>query len=287
MHIMKIKKSALNFASCIAISSLPLAALADLQSLDEASMSNVTGQAGVTIELETEIDIGAIIYTDEGSLSVNEVFIGGTNRVDLFQEGMDAANGGNPFIINATTKLDELKIDFDISADGEAQIKIFPTNFAAPVDFRITTGAWELQDSDGNATLTLLDNFAMDGIFTQMWAKIGQDDTLGEERLNLQVRMGIDDLDFDVPFLGLGIRDMRMTRSDYDDNPNLLSANAYIEANIYNGERAAGGDALAIDLVSMDADITVGAIQLGGTSIGSMKLDNLSIENSTMRIYGH
>jgi hypothetical protein len=37
-----------------------------------------------------------------------------------------------------------------------------------------------------------------------------------------------DDLDFDGPFLGLGIRDMRMTRSDYDDNPNLLSANAYI-----------------------------------------------------------
>lgn len=284
---MTIKKSALFLNLGIAMASLPLAAVADLQSLDEASMGNVTGQAGVTIELSTEIDIGAIVYTDEGSLAVNDVFIGGANRTNLFQEGVDAANGGNPFIINATTKLDEMKIDFDISAAGDAEIKIFPTNFAAPVDFRITTGAWELQDSNGDTTVTLVDNLSMDGIFTQMWATIGQDATLGKERLNLRVRVGIDDLDFDMPFLGLGIRDFRMTRSDYDDSPNLISANAYMETNIYNGERAAGGSALAVDLVSLDADITVGQIQLGGTSIGSMKIDNLSIENSTMRIYGH
>lgn len=280
---MKMKKSAL----CIAFAGVPCAVQAELQSLDEATMSNVTGQAGVTIELEAEIDIGAITYTDEGSLSVNDVYIGGANRVDLFQEGVDAANGGTPFIVNATSLIDELKIEFDITAEGEAQIKVLPTNFAAPVDFRITTGAWELQDSDGNVTVTLLDNFAMDGIFTQMWVNIGQDDTLGEERLNLRALVGIDDLDFDIPFLGVGIRDMRVTGSAYDESPNLISANASIEANIYNGERAAGGEALAVDLVSFDADVIVGGIELGGTSIGSMKIDNLSIFNSTMRIYGH
>lgn len=280
---MNMKKSALWFV----ITGLPLTAFAELQSLDEATMSNVTGQSGVTIELETEIDIGAITYTDEGSLSVNDVHIGGANRLDLFQEGADAANGGTPFIVNATTLLDELKIEFDITAEGEAQIKILPTNFAAPVDFRVTTGAWELQDSDGNATVTLLDNFAMDGFFTQMWMNIGQDDTLGKERLNLKVLVGIDDLDFDMPFIGVGIRDMRITGAAYDDAPNLISANASIEANIYNGERATGGDALAIDLVSFDADVIVGGIELGGTSIGAMKIDNLSISNSTMRIYGH
>jgi len=101
--------------------------------------------------------------------------------------------------------------------------------------------------------------------------------------------IGIDDMDFDIPFLGVGIRDFRMTRSDYDVNPNLLSANAVIETNIYNGTRADGGSALAVDLVSMDADITIGSIQLGtnGNSIGSVKFDNMTVTNSTMRIYGH
>jgi len=43
-----------------AVAALPFAAHADLRALDDSAMGNVTGQAGVTIELETEVSIGEI-----------------------------------------------------------------------------------------------------------------------------------------------------------------------------------------------------------------------------------
>jgi len=268
---------------------LPSMALAELQSLGEFEMSDVAGQAGITMEMAAKFNIGSIEYTDEGSLEINTISIGGANRDDLFQEGYMAANGGTPFIQNITDQIDDLKLDVDIDSTGEMSLKFYPVGYAAPVDFRITTEAWNVKNAQGDVTVTLVDNFKMEGIFTQLWGKLGHDDTLGADRLNLLLMIGIDDMDFDIPFLGVGIRDFRMTRSDYDDNPNLLSANAVIETNIYNGTRADGGSALAVDLVSMDADITIGSIQLGtnGNSIGSVKFDNMTVTNSTMRIYGH
>lgn len=266
---------------------LPMSALSELQSLDEYAMSTVSGQSGISIEMEAQMDIGEIIYTDEGSLAITEVFLGGADRDDLFVEGYTAANGGTPFIQNVSSLLDDLKLDIDISAEGELSLKFFPVGFAAPVDFSIRTEAWEIRDADGAPKFTLIDNFKMDGIFTQLWAKIGYDDELGTDRLNLEMMIGIDDLDFDMPALGLAIRDFRMTRSDYDDNPNLLSANAQIEADIYSGQNSQGGGALAIDNIGMNADITVGSIQVGGRSIGSMKVDNLNMVGGSLKIYGH
>ena len=99
--------------------------------------------------------------------------------------------------------------------------------------------------------------------------------------------IGIDDLDFDMPALGLAIRDFRMTRSDYDDNPNLLSANAQIEADIYSGQNSAGGGALAIDNIGIDADISIGQIQLSGQSIGSVMVDDLHMVGGSLKVYGH
>ena len=266
---------------------LPSLALGELRSLDESSMAMVSGQSGITVEFDAQIDIGEIVYTDEGSLAVTEIFLGGANRDDLFVEGYVAANGGTPFIQNVTSNFDDVKLDIDISSDGELNLRFFPLSYAAPVDFSVRTGAWELRDANGDPTVTLVDNFSMDAIFTQLWAKIGYDSELGTDRLNMEMRIGIDDLDLEMPFLGLGIRDFRMTRSDYDDNPNLLSANAEIAADIYSGQNSQGGGALAIDNIGMNADITVGSIQVGGRSIGSMKVDNLNMVGGSLKIYGH
>ena len=37
----------------------------------------------------------------------------------------------------------------------------------------------------------------------------------------------------------------------------------------------------------MNADITVGSIQVGERSIGSMKVDNLNMVGGSLKIYGH
>ncbi|GAA0843000.1 hypothetical protein GCM10009113_12070 [Marinobacter szutsaonensis] len=76
---------------------LPASALAEFRKLDETSLSAVTGQAGVTIELETKITMDSLTWTDEGALSVNGLRLSGQND----------------------TVLDNMKLTLDIAGDGE------------------------------------------------------------------------------------------------------------------------------------------------------------------------
>src|SRR5690554_7758237 len=77
--------------------SLPTTAMAEFQPLDDGTLSGVTGQAGVTIELETKINIDRLAWTDEGTLSVNDMRLSGHND----------------------TVFDNLKLTVDIAGTGE------------------------------------------------------------------------------------------------------------------------------------------------------------------------
>ena len=57
----------------LAIIGAPFAAQAELKPIDDAQMGSITGQAGVTIELETKVNIGEFRYTDEGSLAIKDI----------------------------------------------------------------------------------------------------------------------------------------------------------------------------------------------------------------------
>ena len=50
---------------------------------------------------------------------------------------------------------------------------------------------------------------------------------------------------------------------------------------------ATGGDALEIAIPDFRADIIVGAVEIGGASIGSFQMDNLAVTNTNMKVYGH
>jgi len=273
--MISLKKSAL----VLAIASLPLVAQAELKPLEDTSLGNITGQAGVTIELETKVNIGEFRYTDEGSLSVKDIFVGGANRTDMFQEISDP--GIRQFLFGETSDLiDNIKIEIDIADDGDALINVFPL-VAAPIDFAIRTGEWTLQ---GHTDSTLIaNNFSMEGVLTELKIRI---DT-ATDKLNLQTLFAIDKLDVDVPFLALGIRDLKLTGANYSDNPSVISLGAKLDMDVYNGTRANGDSALAIDLKTFEADMTIGQILVGGTSIGSVAFDNISVTNTAMRIYGH
>ncbi|HTN34763.1 MAG TPA: DUF6160 family protein, partial [Marinobacter sp.] len=95
-----------------AIAAVPFAANADLKAMNDTAMSDVTGQAGVTIELETKVAIGQFKYTDEGSFAVNDIVLGGA--------GVTAIGAGAGF----NDLLDQLKIDIDIADDGDAIIHV-------------------------------------------------------------------------------------------------------------------------------------------------------------------
>ena len=271
-----LKKSVL----VLAVSSLSVAAHAELKPLEDAHMGNITGQAGVTIELETQVNIGEFLYTDEGSLSVKDIFIGGANRTDMFSEFTDP--GIRSLLFGQSSELiDNIKVEIDIADDGDALISVFPL-VAAPIDFAVRTGEWTLQ---GTADSTLLaNNFSMEGVVTELKIRV---DTATDE-MNVQTLFAIDDLDVDVDFLALGIRDMRLTGADFDpNNPLITRLGAKVDMDIYNGTRANGSSALAIDLNTFEADMSIGQVLVGGTSIGSVALDNISVQNTAMRIYGH
>ncbi|MDP4548505.1 DUF6160 family protein [Marinobacter sp. MDS2] len=280
-------KSLKKTALVLAVAGLPLAAQADLKPLEDAHMSNVTGQAGVTIELETKLSIDEFIYTDEGSFSIKDIKIGGANRTDLFEE---ITNFRDVLFGGANDLIDNIKIDIDVAADGDAIINIWPIT-AAPIDFGVSTGNWSLQGATDSTLLA--SNFSMVGAFT----KVGLHIDTATDTLNLKTQVGISDLDVDVDFLALGIRDLKMTGADYMGtkldgsaaNPSVLTLGANIDMDIYKSTRLADPtqDALAIDLNTFAADMSIGDVLVGGTSIGSVMLDNLVVENTTMRIYGH
>ena len=260
-------------ALCVA--GVPPAATAEIHSLDDSAMGMITGQAGVTIELETKLNIDRFIYTDEGSLEVNNIFVGGANRTDMFSEMNLNLNG------QANDRLDNIRINIDIARDGDVIINLLPITFNA-VDFRMSTGAWNLTGTGGSTTI--LDNFNMDMLSGSGTIRI---DT-ATDKLNLITDIAIDDMDFDVPYLALGIRDLRLTGADYDlSAPQPLRLFANVELDIYKAANAAGTEVLAVDMETFETDMRIGGVLIGGISIGSVALDNLAISNTAMRIYGH
>ena len=60
----------------LGVAGLPAAAMADIVMLEDSTMGNITGQAGVSIELETKINMDRFIYTDEGSLTISGGIVG-------------------------------------------------------------------------------------------------------------------------------------------------------------------------------------------------------------------
>ncbi|MBW0145969.1 DUF6160 family protein [Marinobacter arenosus] len=252
------------------------AAMAEIQMLDDSVMGNITGQAGVTIELETKLNIDRFIYTDEGSLEINDIFVGGTNRTDLFSEMRLNLTGRA-----ANTLLDNIRIDIDVMSDGDAIINFQPQDLAF-IDLGVRTGAWNLVGQTDSTTI--MDNFRMDALIGSGTISV---DTATDE-LNFITDIAIDDMDFDVPFLAIGIRDFELTGSGYDLRaPRALDLFARVDMDIYKAPNSAGVDSLAVDLNTFEADIRIGGVIVGGTSIGSLALDNLAISNTAMRIYGH
>lgn len=256
-------------ALATAVAAMPFAAHADLKALDDTAMGNVTGQAGVTIELETQVSIGTFTYTDEGSFNVNDIVLGGSGVA------------GGP----GTNLLDDLYIDIDVEADGDAVIHVGSIS-GAPIDWGMTAGSMELVAADGSESTTLVSNLSGWGNLGQLDIRV---DTATDE-LQLDVLFNVVDMDFDVEFLGVGIRDMAIYGAGYLAAPSAATAFAYADVHVYKGDGLGAStmtDVLRIDIADISMDVSIGAIEIGGTSIGSIALQNLTISDTTLAVYGH
>ncbi|MBW0146379.1 DUF6160 family protein [Marinobacter arenosus] len=299
-------------ALATAIAAAPFAANAELKAMNDSAMGNVTGQAGVTIELETKVSIGQFKYTDEGSFAVNGIVLGGS--------GVAGGTG--------TDLLDQLKIDIDVADDGDAIIHVgsletvdhdadpATPEIPVPIDWGMTVDSMELlAGSTGTDSTTLISNMSMHGDLAALDMTV---DT-ATDHLNVAVAFDIDDMDFDVDFLAIGIRDLTVTGAgdnfDYDGDGltvadgteaneggfdlttaegqlayGKLSKYANVNLDVYKG--AGLGASTAVDVLRVDVnnvymDVAIGAVEIGGTSIGSVALDNLAVTDTKLAIYGH
>ncbi|BES71626.1 hypothetical protein RE428_26440 [Marinobacter nanhaiticus D15-8W] len=271
-----------------AIAAAPFAAQAELKALDDGAMGNVTGQAGVTIELETKVDVGEFRYVDEGSFAVSGIHIGGGNVVTDADGNVTGVDG----------LLDDLKIDIDVEADGDAVIHVGNVNGQVPIDFAVgiesaslrAQGVSAADATDSNSTL-LASNIGIVGNLAQLDIRVDTE----TDHLITDVSFNITNMDMDIDFLGVNIRGMQVMGANFFEEsaagggltPAGMFAAAQITISKATGTGSANGDALQIEVPQFVTDINVAATEIGGSSIGTIQLDNLAITQTNMKVYGH
>ncbi|MDK8464324.1 DUF6160 family protein [Marinobacter sp. SS13-12] len=305
-------------ALATAVAAAPFAAHAELQAMDDSMMGNVTGQAGVTIELETQVSIGQFTYTDEGTFAVKDINLGGA----LASSSTSAANYATA--TGAGTLLDELKIDIDIAADGDAVIHVSSlqpdgAGGTLPIDWGMTAGSMELSGTGGENTV-LVSNMDAWGLLGALDIRVDTDDVNGQAgtgTLNIDAAFTVNEMSFDVAFLGIGVRGMTINSSEAGgevlgtagleailaEDPAAVTPEearkvalaeagfAIVGLDIYKGDGLGTGstatDVLRVDVDDVLMDINVAETVIGGANIGTIGIDNLHISNTKLAVYGH
>jgi hypothetical protein len=154
-----------------AIAAAPFAAQAGLVSLEEAEMSNVTGQAGVTIEIDLGNDgikVGSVVYTDTAHQidDLNGVAPGGVGYI------VTTADGGSVALENISVNLTGTIVQtIDVSETGDLVMTA-----SAPGVMQIAAGNNALDTIGAFSALKLQ---AVDGSESELVNNLSLDVTLG------------------------------------------------------------------------------------------------------------
>lgn len=313
-------------ALATAVAAAPFAAQAELTALNDSAMGNVTGQAGVTIELETQVSIGQFKYTDTdsgaageiggGSFTVNDIELGGAGLITGANPIFDTNSDGTPDTA-ASQLLDDLSIDIDLADDGDAVISVH-TISGLPIDWGFTASSMNLEGTDST---TLISGLSAWGMLAKLDIRVDTEDAstslggTGDGSLNIDTAFTVNNMEFDVPFLAVGVRGMSITGAganfDYNGDGVVDSADtdldgsgtsgdttaervnmgfAKVNLDVYKGDgfgASTATDVLRVDVNDVVMDVNVGGVLIGGTSIGSVALDNLHVQNTRLAVYGH
>ena len=99
-----------------AVAAVSAGAQAELKALDDSALGELTGQAGLTIDVETSYTLGEFQYKDAGSVFLTGLSLGGNTSTDeaafaAFDNNASSAGVGG-------TYLDNYRIYIDIAGDG-------------------------------------------------------------------------------------------------------------------------------------------------------------------------
>jgi len=282
-----------------AISAASFGVNAELKSLDDSAMGELTGQAGVSIELSTEVQIAKFEYTDEGSFAVENIKIGGSSQVITKGDvGMAIPGSADDTPLTAGgAALDDVVINIDVTATGDAVISL-DTVSGAPIDFGITTGRMSLADNAATpATTTLISSLSMDGLLYQLDITAvngggSKTDAAGNDLATLRIdaEFAVADLDVEVDFLAVGLEDVSVTGAGAHAGATLGMTLSAVDGTFNGGANTAAASAtsalhIALDNVYLNVDMPI--VKVGGVSIGSVALTGLQLNNTTLDVYGH
>jgi hypothetical protein len=279
---MKMKTSFLA-TSILAASSLTHAGLAPI---GDTQLGDVTGQAGVTIETTIRAEIDSIVYTDVGSIGINNIVFGGANKSSYF--GIDSGDLGSG--VNSGNTLDGSKVKIDVAANGDIAIDGRPKGgvFSGLIDFGFSTGSIKLISADNLTSTTLIDSISMTGLLTGFSATIKADSLHTE----IEIGIGFDDIDIDISSLGVIVENAFITNLGYFEAVErkggdrsrvaLTALTADFIVDLY-----ADNDGLHVELDQAEFDMGIGAIIIADASIGSFALDNVNLGGLSVVISGH
>lgn len=294
-----------------AISAAPFAQ-AELAAIDDAALSEMTGQAGISIELDTAVSIGTMTYTDTDGLAVAKGGSGVAGSVIMsnIQFGGATVAGGT-----GDARFDEILIDIDVDAVGGVVVHLGGTNTpgvidgTAPVDFGLHVDSIAVSGMTNN----LVDNVNIAGRLGPVDVTINN--TSGNDLVGIKAYFEVQSGSMDISVAGLGISNLTVGQ---DSNPistgayaaavtalvgagasaddSGVSNMAYAELTVgttavgfFNTDTSAAdavANALAISIDSLNIDVAMD-MSLGGRGIGSIALDDLDLSGTKLNIFGH
>ncbi len=331
-----------------AIAAAPFASHAGMKALDDSAMGNVTGQGGITIELETRVSIGEFTYTDTdgyagsgdtdsgGTFAVSGIELGGVFASDLFdptdlddekQKSLSGySNLTDGAAKTASDTLNDLKIDIDVAADGDAVIHVGSIT-GGPIDWGMQAKTIELRGAaTGSDSTTLLSGLKAWGSLAALDIRVDTKDVGGyvnSGSLMLDAAFTVEEMEFDVDFLGIGIKGLSITGANaggelvaQEDIAKMLAKDdeqdsalyqklvglasgsiaelnnksyAVARVDVYKGDglgTSTATDVLRVDVTDVLMDINIKETIIGGASIGTIGIDNLHVSDTRMAVYG-
>ena len=289
-------------ALAVAIAAVPFLSVNAMEALDDAALSEMTGQAGVTIETQldgTGITIGSIQYTDTDGI-VNDGVNDTGGSVFIESVGIAAADG---LAYTSTQKI-------DVDTDGN-----LVTSTTTSGGQKITVGDVQLrshtQANANTAGASLVSNLSMTTSQTgasyasvlNLSDKANNSAIVGDvytfansETVDISKATGdiaivtnsssqITDLSVEALGGAIGIEGMKYHGGDDGSGGTLdMKSTQVIWAN--NGTAANGGG-VYIQGSDSTGTLEIAKINIGGSNIGAVKISDIVQSGSVTRIYGH
>jgi Family of unknown function (DUF6160) len=300
-------------ALCSAVALAPFAANADLKALNDSAMSDVTGQAGVTIDLSANVSIGEIAYEDQGFLAISDVTLGGAapgSALDDIRLTIDVAGpaGGSEDLGTSALGSDYLAASpagFNIAnvnetdqavSDGDLVISL-RSQSGAPVDFGLSIGEVSLNKSANAEDLGSFAGSADKGTVLvsnlNIAGALGPIDIVVQEEsnaMNINAYFNASGT-LTMPFIGTSMGfELHNRRGSSVVNAEAIGvsfAHAQVDVGVAEDYFAADEDALNVNIQDFSGDLDLTSITMGnGVSIGSVYMTDLAI-TADMTIYGH